>query len=98
MFNNNRNGDNTMIKITFYSIDLGAYIDSYSDGTWSLRSLYVLDSNGRIYEELPPNMLTERADTEIDSLIQKALDCEQPDSDGPDVPEYPQYTIRGVQC
>lgn len=87
-----------MIKITFYSIDLGAYIDSYKDGTWSLRSLYVLDAKGGIYEELPPNMLTERADAEIEVLIQKALDSEQPDSDGPDVPEYPQYTIRGVQC
>lgn len=87
-----------MIKITFYSIDLGAYIDSYSDGTWSLRSLYVLDSKGGIYEEFPAHMLTPRADIEIAGLIQKALDCEQTDSDGPDVPEYPRYIIRGVQC
>jgi hypothetical protein len=87
-----------MIKITWHSIDLGVYVDSYKDGTWSLRSMYTLDPKGEIYEELPPNMLTERADTEIEALIQKALDCEQPESDGPDVPDYPQYTIRGVQC
>lgn len=62
-----------MIKITLYSIDLGAYIDSYKDGTWSLRSLYVLDSKGQIYEELPGNMLTERADIEIAELILEAL-------------------------
>lgn len=63
-----------MIRITFYSIDLGAYIDSYKDGTWSLRSLYVLDPKGQIYEELPGNMLTERADIEISELIWEALE------------------------
>ena len=63
-----------MIKITWHSIDLGVYIDCYKDGTWSLRSMYVLDPKGEIYEELPGNMLTERADTEIVELIWFALD------------------------
>jgi hypothetical protein len=63
-----------MIKITWHSIDLGVYVDSYKDGTWSLRSMYVLDPRGEIYEELPGNLLTERADTEIAELIWTALD------------------------
>ncbi len=63
-----------MIKITWHSIDLGVYVDSYKDGTWSLRSMYVLDPKGEIYEELPGNLLTERADTEIAELIWTALD------------------------
>ena len=88
-----------MIKITFYSIDLGAEVSSYSDGDWDLDCLYVLDSKGCIYEELPAHMLTERADIEIDALIQKALDEEQPDSDGPaDLPDYPTYIFRSVKC
>ncbi len=63
-----------MIKIIWHSIDLGVYIDSYKDGTWSLRSMYTLDPKGEIYEELPGNMLTERADAEIADLIWTALD------------------------
>jgi hypothetical protein len=63
-----------MIKITWHSIDLGVYIDSYKDDTWSLRSMYVLDPKGGIYEELPGNMLTERADIEIAELIWAALE------------------------
>ena len=63
-----------MIKIIWHSIDLGVYIDSYKDGTWSLRSMYVLDPKGGIYEELPGNLLTERADAEIAELIWTALD------------------------
>lgn len=88
-----------MIKITFYSIDLGAEITNYGDGTWDLDCLHVLDSNGRIYEELPAHMLTERADHEINELIESALNEQQPDSDGPaDMPDYPTYIFRSVKC
>ena len=88
-----------MIKINFYSIDLGAEITTYGDGTWDLDCLYVLDRKGHIYEELPAHMLTERADHEINYLIQKAIDEEQPDSDGPaDMPDYPTYIFRSVKC
>jgi hypothetical protein len=36
--------------------------------------MYTLDPKGEIYEELPGNMLTERADAEIAELIWAALD------------------------
>ena len=87
-----------MIRITFYSIELGAEITTYGDGTWDLDCLYVLDSKGGIYEELPAHMLTERADREIHSLIEKALDELEPDCDGPDVLGSPEYFFRGVRC
>jgi hypothetical protein len=63
-----------MIKIHFYSISLGADINIYADGDWDMNHLYVLDGKGNVYEELPANMLTGRADIEIAALIQEALD------------------------
>ena len=63
-----------MIKIHFYSISLGADINTYADGDWDMNHLYVLDAKGNVYEELPANMLTGRADIEIAALIQEALD------------------------
>lgn len=87
-----------MIKITFHSIDLGADISSFGDGTFDLDHLYVLDSNGHVYEELPASMLTEKADGEIIALIQQALDAQEPDCDGPDLPYYPEYRIGPVNC
>ena len=88
-----------MIKITFYSIDLAAEISTYADGDWDIDCLYVLDGKGNIYEELPAHMLTASADREIHKLIEKALDEEQPDSDGPaELPDYPEYIFRGVRC
>lgn len=87
-----------MIKITWYSIDLGAYIDSYKDGTWDIRSVYTLDPKGQIYEELPATMLTPRADQEIYDLIQDALDRQEPGYQEPDEYNEPEYFIRGVHC
>jgi hypothetical protein len=87
-----------MIKITFYSISIGADISSYADGDWDLDCLYVLDSRGIVCEELPAHMLTATADREIHGLIQKALDELEPDCDGPDSPEAPEYFFRGVRC
>jgi len=87
-----------MIKITFYSIDLAAEISSYADGDWDLDCLYVLDSKGKVYEELPAHMLTASADREIHALIEKALDELEPDCDGPDVLGSPEYFFRGVRC
>lgn len=87
-----------MIKITWYSIDLGVYVDSYKDGTWDIRSVYTLDPRGQIYEELPANMLTPRADQEIYDLIQEALDEQEPGYQEPDEYSEPEYFIRGVHC
>ena len=87
-----------MIKITFYSIDFGAEIDTYADGDWDLICLYVLDAKGGIYEELPAHMLSATADREIHGLIEKALDELEPDCDGPDAPGSPEYFFRGVRC
>ena len=87
-----------MIKITWYSISLGADISTYSDGDWDMDCLYVLDSKGGIYEELPAHMLTERADIEIAALIQEELNNMEPDYQEPDSPDYPEYFIRGVRC
>jgi len=88
-----------MIKITFYSIDLAAEISSYADGDWDLDCLYVLDSKGKVYEELPAHMLTASADREIHDLIQEALRTYEPECDGPeDAPEAPEYFFRGVRC
>ena len=87
-----------MIKITWYSISLGVYVDSYKDGTWDIRSVYTLDPNGEIYEELPANMLTPRADQEIYDLIQEALDQQEPGYQEPDEYHEPEYFIRGVHC
>ena len=88
-----------MIKITFYSIDLGAEIRSYAGGDWDLNCLYVLDNKGHIYEELPAHMLSATAVRDIHDLIEIALNEEQPDSDGPaDMPDYPTYIFRSVKC
>lgn len=87
-----------MIKITFYSIDLGAEISTYADGDWDLDHLYVLDSKGGIYEEFPAHMLTPRADIEIAGLIQEALDQQEPGYQEPDEYNEPEYFIRGVHC
>ena len=87
-----------MIDITFYSISLRVYVDSYKDGTWDIRCIYVLDHKGTICEELPANMLTPRADQEIYDLIQEALNNMEPSYQEPDSPDYPEYFIRGVQC
>lgn len=92
-----RDGD-PMIKITFYSISLGADINTYSDGDWDMNHLYVLDSKGGIYEEFPAHMLTTRADIEIAGLIQEALNNMEPSYQEPDAPDYPEYFIRGVHC
>ena len=88
-----------MIKITWYSISLGADINTYGDEDWDMDHLYVLDEKGNVYEELPANMLTPRADIEIAALIQEALNNMEPECDGPeDAPEAPEYFIRGVHC
>ena len=87
-----------MIKITFYSIDLGADISTYADGDWDLDHLYVLDSKGGIYEEFPAHMLTTRADIEIAGLIQEALNNMEPSYQEPDEYHEPEYFIRGVHC
>ena len=87
-----------MIKITWYSISLGVYVDSYKDGTWDIRCMYVLDHKGTICEELPANMLTPRADQEIYDLIQEALDQQEPGYQEPDEYNEPEYFIRGVHC
>ena len=87
-----------MIKIHFYSISIGADISTYADGDWDIDCLYVLDSKGGIYEELPANMLTPRADIEIAALIQEALNELEPESDGPEDINQPEYFFRGVHC
>ncbi len=87
-----------MIKITFYSIDLGADISTYADGDWDLDHLYVLDSKGGIYEEFPAHMFTTRADIEIAALIQEELNNMEPESDGPEDINQPEYFFRGVHC
>ena len=88
-----------MIKITWYSISLGADINTYADGDWDLNFLYVLDNRGIVCEELPAHMLTGRADIEIAALIEEALRTYEPECDGPsDAPEAPEYFIRGVRC
>jgi hypothetical protein len=87
-----------MIKITFYSIDLGADISTYADGDWDMDHLYVLDDKGEIYEELPAHMLTPRADIEIAALIQEALNNMEPGYQEPDEYREPEYFIRGVHC
>ena len=87
-----------MIKITWYSISLGADISTYSDGDWDMNHLYVLDGKGGIYEELPAHMLTGRADIEIAALIQEQLNNMEPGYQEPDSPDYPEYFIRGVRC
>lgn len=87
-----------MIKITWYSISLGADISTYSDGDWDMDHLYVLDAKGGIYEELPAHMLTERADIEIAALVQEALNNMETAYQEPDSPDYPEYFIRGVRC
>jgi hypothetical protein len=87
-----------MIKITWYSISLGADINTYGDGDWDMDCLYVLDSKGGIYEELPATMLTPRADIEIAALIQEELNNMEPECDGPEDINQPEYFFRGVRC
>ena len=94
---NRRDGDH-MIKITWYSISLGAEINTYGDEDWDLDHLYVLDDKGNVYEELPATMLTTRADIEIAALIQEALNELEPESDGPEDINQPEYFFRGVHC
>ena len=92
-----RDGD-PMIKITWYSISLGADINTYADGDWDMNYLYVLDGKGGIYEELPAHMLTTRADIEIAALIQEELNNMEPGYREPDEYHEPEYFIRGVHC
>jgi hypothetical protein len=87
-----------MIKITWYSISLGADINTYGDGDWDMDCLYVLDSKGGIYEELPATMLTPRADIEIAGLIQEELNNMEPECDGPEDINQPESFFRGVRC
>ena len=93
-----RNTGDHMIKITFYSISLGAEINTYGDEDWDIDHLYVLDDKGNVYEELPANMLTPRADIEIAALIQEALNNMEPGYQEPDEYHEPEYFIRGVHC
>ena len=93
-----RNTGDPMIKITWYSISLGADINTYSDGDWDMNHLYVLDAKGNVYEELPAHMLTTRADIEIAALIQEELNNMEPGYREPDEYHEPEYFIRGVHC
>jgi hypothetical protein len=43
-------------------------------------------------------MLTPQADREILTLVEQALEAQEPDCDGPDVPYYPEYRIGNVKC
>jgi len=87
-----------MIKITWYSISLGVYVDSYKDGTWDIRSVYTLDPKGKIYEELPAMMLANKADIEICDLVAETIDSLEPSYEEPDEYHEPEYFIRGVHC
>jgi len=91
-----RGAAHIMINFTFYSINLGADIDFYSDGTWDIDVIYVLDDMGTVCEELPSHMLTLRADREILTLVATALENTEPDI--PDDPAPLDYRIRNVNC
>jgi hypothetical protein len=87
-----------MINIWFYSINLAVEVSTYADGDFDIDKIFVLDGEGQICEELPANMLTLQADREILTLVEQALEAQEPDCDGPDVPYYPEYRIGNVNC
>ena len=90
----NRGVAHIMINFTFYSINLGADIDFYSDGTWDIDVIYVLDDMGTVCEELPGHMLTLRADREIFDLVAAALEYTEPNP--PNDPSPLEYRIRNT--
>jgi hypothetical protein len=93
-----RGAAHIMINFTFYSISLGADIDFYSDGTWDIDVIYVLDHRGVVCEELPAHMLTLRADREIFDLVKTALENCEPEPNPPDDPLPLEYRIGNVNC
>ena len=87
-----------MINIWFYSINLAVEVSTYADGDFDIDKIFVLDGEGQICEELPANMLTLQADREILTLVEQALEAQEPDCDGPDDPLPLEYRIGNVNC
>ena len=85
-------------RVEWYGIKLEVFIDHYADGNYDVDAMFVCNDQWVSGEELPANMITDRAEGEIYSLVGKALDREGPNFEEPSFSEAPTYRIGSVNC
>ena len=67
-----RDGDT--MKIDWRGIDLQVDYTSYADGEITIDDIRTIDEKGQVLDDLPTNLLTEKAENEILALVEEALD------------------------
>ena len=70
-----------MITIDFWGISFEADYTRYSDGDITLDDLRTIDHKGNVICDFPSKMLTVKAEEEIITLINEALDQRKADYD-----------------